>query len=78
VRAETTKNRRERVVPYHGQPLMPRTTPRTTPRGISALIGPDPRVIADDGWAKLLWAGLTSSTATSTTAVAQILPGPPS
>ena len=29
-----------------------------TPRGIQALIGPDPRVIADDVWAKLLWAGL--------------------
>jgi len=29
-----------------------------TPRSVSALIGPDPRVIADDVWAKLLWAGL--------------------
>ncbi|MBA3262286.1 MAG: tyrosine-type recombinase/integrase [Thermoleophilaceae bacterium] len=29
-----------------------------TPRSITALIGPDPRVIADDTWAKLLWAGL--------------------
>ena len=29
-----------------------------TPRSIRALIGPDPRVIADDVWAKLLWAGL--------------------
>jgi integrase len=29
-----------------------------TPRSIHALIGPDPRVIADDVWAKLLWAGL--------------------
>jgi len=29
-----------------------------TPRSISALIGPDPRVIADDVRAKLLWAGL--------------------
>ena len=28
------------------------------PRSIRALIGPDPRVIADDIWAKLLWAGL--------------------
>ena len=28
-----------------------------TPRSIRALIGPDPRVIADDVWAKLLWAG---------------------
>ncbi|MGI4832437.1 MAG: hypothetical protein ACRYFK_03150, partial [Janthinobacterium lividum] len=25
---------------------------------MSALIGPNPRVIADDVWAKLLWAGL--------------------
>lgn len=29
-----------------------------TPRSIRALISPDPRVIADDIWAKLLWAGL--------------------
>jgi integrase len=29
-----------------------------TPRSIRALIGPNPRVIADDIWAKLLWAGL--------------------
>ncbi|WP_324199177.1 tyrosine-type recombinase/integrase [Nocardia amamiensis] len=29
-----------------------------TPRSITALQGPDPRVIADDVWAKLLWAGL--------------------
>jgi len=29
-----------------------------TPRSIQALQGPDPRVIADDVWAKLLWAGL--------------------
>ncbi len=29
-----------------------------TPRSIRALIGPDPRVISDDVWAKLLWAGL--------------------
>ena len=28
------------------------------PRSIRALIGPDPRVIADDVWAKLMWAGL--------------------
>lgn len=31
----------------------------TTPRAIRSLIGPDPRVIADDLWAKILWAGLT-------------------
>lgn len=29
-----------------------------TPRGVRAQVGPDPRVIADDLWAKLLWAGL--------------------
>ncbi|CAE6840479.1 tyrosine-type recombinase/integrase [Paraburkholderia aspalathi] len=29
-----------------------------TPRSIMALIGPAPRTIADDLWAKLLWAGL--------------------
>jgi integrase len=29
-----------------------------TPRSVKALLGPDPRVIADDIWAKLLWAGL--------------------
>jgi integrase len=28
------------------------------PRAVQALIGPNPRVIADDIWAKLLWAGL--------------------
>lgn len=30
----------------------------TTPRSILALTGPNPRVIADEIWAKLLWAGL--------------------
>ncbi|HLI57663.1 MAG TPA: tyrosine-type recombinase/integrase, partial [Actinomycetota bacterium] len=29
-----------------------------TPQSIQALIGPNPRVIADDVWAKLMWAGL--------------------
>ena len=29
-----------------------------TPPSVSALIGPDPRVVPDDVWAKLLWAGL--------------------
>lgn len=29
-----------------------------TPRSVRALIGPDPRIISDDVWAKLLWAGL--------------------
>ena len=28
-----------------------------TPRSVCAMIGPKPRVIADDTWAKLLWAG---------------------
>lgn len=30
----------------------------STPRSIAALLGPNPRVIADEIWAKLLWAGL--------------------
>lgn len=29
-----------------------------TPRSIAALVGPNPQIIADDIWAKLLWAGL--------------------
>jgi integrase len=29
-----------------------------TPRSVRAILGPDPRVLADDLWAKLLWAGL--------------------
>lgn len=29
-----------------------------TPRSIRALIAPDPRIVSDDTWAKLLWAGL--------------------
>lgn len=29
-----------------------------TPRAVKALISPNPRVIADDVWARLLWAGL--------------------
>jgi integrase len=29
-----------------------------TPRSVRALVAPNPRVIADDIWAKLLWAGL--------------------
>ena len=32
------------------------------PRSIRALIGPDPRVIADEVWAKLMWAGLNLTT----------------
>jgi hypothetical protein len=34
-----------------------------TPRSIKALIGPAPRTIADDLWAKLLWAGLNLTVA---------------
>src|ERR1022692_3039538 len=30
----------------------------TTPKSLLALIGPNPRAIADDVWAKLIWAGL--------------------
>ncbi len=30
----------------------------TIPKSLAALIGPNPRVIADDVWAKLVWAGL--------------------
>jgi site-specific recombinase XerC len=32
-----------------------------TPRSIKALIGPDPRVIDDKIWAKLMWAGLNAT-----------------
>lgn len=32
-----------------------------TPRTIKALIAPKPRIVADDVWAKLLWAGLNVS-----------------
>jgi integrase len=32
------------------------------PRSVHAMIGPKPRVIADDIWAKLLWAGLNLET----------------
>jgi hypothetical protein len=40
-----------------------------TPRPIRALLGPNPRVIADEVWAKLLWAGinLTAEDLPSTT-----------
>jgi integrase len=41
--------------------IEPRFNPRRAfqaPRSITALIGPKPRVIADDVWAKLMWAGL--------------------
>ena len=34
-----------------------------TPRSVKALIGPKPRVIADEIWAKLLWAGLNLESA---------------
>ena len=32
------------------------------PRSIKALLGPDPRVISDEVWAKLMWAGLNLKT----------------
>lgn len=35
----------------------------SVPRTIRALVGPNPRVIADDIWAKLLWAGLNLESA---------------
>ena len=38
-----------------------------TPRSLRALIAPNPRVIADDIWAKLLWAGLHLAEADLTT-----------
>lgn len=34
----------------------------TPPRSVKALLGPSPRVIADDVWAKLVWAGLNLTT----------------
>lgn len=34
------------------------TSALATPRSVLSVIGPNPRVIADDVWAKLLWAGL--------------------
>lgn len=34
------------------------STALATPRSVRAMLGPKPRVIADDVWAKLLWAGL--------------------
>jgi integrase len=33
-----------------------------TPKSLLALIGPNPRAIADDVWAKLIWAGLNLTT----------------
>ncbi len=33
-------------------------TALATPRSVRARLGPKPRVIADDAWAKILWAGL--------------------
>ena len=34
------------------------STALATPRSVLAVLGPKPRVIADDAWAKILWAGL--------------------
>jgi hypothetical protein len=36
-----------------------------TPKSLLALIGPNPRAIADDVWAKLLWTASTSLPMTS-------------
>jgi integrase len=33
-----------------------------TPRSVRAIIGPDPRIIADATWAKIVWAGLNLTT----------------
>lgn len=33
------------------------------PRAIGVLIGPEPRIVADDAWAKLVWAGLNLNNA---------------
>ncbi|MBR7839490.1 tyrosine-type recombinase/integrase [Actinospica durhamensis] len=41
-------------IPRRFDPERAMATPRTT----AAMLGPDPRVIADEIWAKLLWAGL--------------------
>ncbi|MFJ2444364.1 hypothetical protein ACIOWG_28855 [Streptomyces sp. NPDC087658] len=41
-------------IPRRFDPVRALATPRTT----AAMLGPDPRVIADGIWAKLLWAGL--------------------
>ncbi|MFZ5898320.1 MAG: tyrosine-type recombinase/integrase [Bacillota bacterium] len=34
-----------------------------TPRSVKALIGPDPRTISDDIWARLMWAGMSLAVA---------------
>ncbi len=44
-------------IPRRFDPIRSLATPRT----VKALIGPSPRVIADELWAKLLWAGLNLS-----------------
>jgi len=41
-------------IPRHFDP----TRALAVPRSVGALIGTDPRIIADDVWAKLMWAGL--------------------
>jgi len=60
IRAETTKSRRGRVVPYSeaAGSLLSAYQALATPRSVRCLIGPDPRIIQDDVWAKLMWAGL--------------------
>jgi integrase len=49
-------------------------TALATPRSIKALTGPDPRVIADEVWAKLLWAGLNLETQDLNTTVGRTYP----
>lgn len=41
-------------IPRHFDP----TRALAVPRSVAALIGTDPRIISDDVWAKLMWAGL--------------------
>jgi integrase len=45
-----------------------------TPRSVKALIAPNPRVLADDVWAKLLWAGLNLEEADLPTGSASFRP----
>jgi hypothetical protein len=48
----------------------------SVPRSIKALIGPSPRVISDDIWAKLLWAGLNLEEGDLPVGRAGPIPGP--
>ena len=44
------------------------------PRSVLAVIGPKPRVIADDAWAKILWAGLNLGAGDLTAAGIRVYP----